>query len=332
LKDKGPYFMTFPVLQSVLDAGALANEAMRRYNLSAPVRCRLISRGMNDIYELRAGAQRYALKVARAGKSSGPEFGFEQAYAMHLARAGFAVSTPVPLTDGAPFFTLDAPEGPRHVVLMRWLDGAPCSKAMTLNDAHRLGAHLARIHEASLGFNYPVRRPVNTELKIRDRLPVLLEMVGDDRATAAALQRATAGIIARTEAIDAAIVPRGAVHGDFQYANIMTQVDGGLAVFDFSDCGEDFLARDLAAFFWRADFDGVGDKLNPPFVAGYESVRRLSPGERAALPLFRAARHLLITASFAFYVNRVGPIPGFDGNLRYYLSMIRLYCAEAGLG
>jgi Ser/Thr protein kinase RdoA (MazF antagonist) len=324
--------MTFPVLQSVLDAGALAQEAAARYGLPAPMRCRLISRGMNDIYELRAGQQRYALKVARAGKSSGAEFGFEQAYAVHLARAGFAVSTPVPLKDGALFFTVEAPEGPRHIALMRWLEGVPCAKTMTLDDARRLGAHLARIHEASLGFNYPVRRSVNTEAKIRERLPVLHEMIGDDREMSAFLHRATAGVLARAEAIDSRIVPRGAVHGDFQYANIMTRADGSLAVFDFSDCGEDFLARDLASFFWRADFDGVGDKLNSPFVAGYESVRCLGPGERAALPLFRAARHLLITASFAFYVNRVGPIPGFDGNLRYYLSMIRLYCAEAGLG
>ena len=26
-----------------------------------------------------------------------------------------------------------------------------------------------------------------------------------------------------------------------------------------------------------------------------------------------------------------GPLAGFDGNLRYYLSMIRLFCAEIGI-
>lgn len=324
--------MTFPVSQSVFDADALAAEAARRYALGAGVRCRLISRGMNDIYEVRDGAQRYALKAARAGKCSDAEFGFEPAFVAYLARAGFAVPTPVPLAaDGALFFTLAAPEGPRQVMMMRWLEGAPCTKAMTLDDARRLGAFLARLHEAAAGFAYPIRRSPDSERKIRERLPVLLEMVGEDRDTAAFLRRAAAAAEARIAALDQRLVPRGAIHGDFQYANVMTQADGGLAVFDFSDCGEDFVARDLATFFWRADFDGVGEKLNGAFVAGYESRRPLGPGEKAALPLFRAVRHLLITASFAHYVNRVGPIPGFDGNLRYYLSMIRLHCAQAGL-
>ena len=321
----------FPVFQSVLDSTALGAEVARRYGLAGPIRCRLISRGMNDIYEVRSGAQRFALKVARAGKCSDAEYSYEQALVVHLARAGFVVPAPQQLKTSELFFTLEAPEGPRQVVLMRWLDGVPCNSSMTLNDAHRLGTYLARMHEASVGFSYPIHRSPNSEAKTRERLPMLLEMVGDDRETSLLLRRAAEAAYARIEAIDPSSAGRGAIHGDFQYANIMTMADGGMAVFDFSDCGEDFLVRDLATFFWRADFDGVGDKLNNPFVAGYESVRLLSPAERAALPLFRAARHLLITASFAHYVNRVGPIPGFDGNLRYYLSMIRLYCAQAGL-
>ncbi len=323
--------MTFPVLQSVLDADALGAEVARRYGLEGPVRCRLISRGMNDIYEVRNGTQRFALKAARAGKCTDAEYGYEQALVQHLGRAGFVVPTPVLLQDGAPFFSLHAPEGFRQLALMRWLNGVPCTKAMTLDDARRLGVFLARIHESSVGFKYPVARAPSSEPKIRERLPNLLEMVGDDRDMISFLQRAAMATYARVEALDHRSLPRGAVHGDFQYANIMTQADGGLAVFDFSDCGEDFMARDLASFFWRADFDGVGEKLNSAFVAGYESRRPLSPAEKAALPLFRAARHLLITASFAHYVNRIGPIPGFDGSLRYYLSMIRLHCAQAGL-
>lgn len=323
--------MTFPVLQSVFDADALAVEVARRYGFTTVPRCRLISRGMNDIYEVRLGPQRYALKAARAGKCTDAEYAYEQELVLHLAKAGFAVPAPMPQKDGASFFTLAAPEGPRQVVLMRWLDGTPCTKTMTLDDARRLGVFLGRLHEAMAGFKAPIHRSPSSEPKIRERLPMLLDMVGDDRDMSAFLQRAAASTYARVAALDERQVPRGAIHGDFQYANAMTQADGGLAVFDFSDCGEDFLARDLATFFWRADFDGVGEKLNGAFVAGYESRRTLSPAEKAALPLFRAARHLLITASFAHYVNRVGPIPGFDGNLRYYLSMIRLHCAQAGL-
>ncbi|MDX2225008.1 MAG: phosphotransferase [Rhodospirillaceae bacterium] len=322
---------TFPVSQSVLDAGALARELARRYGFAAPVRCRLISRGMNDIYEVKGPDVHAAAKVARAGKSTDGEFGYEQAYVQHLARAGFAVPTPLPLTDGTPFFAVDAPEGRRQIALMRWLDGVPLAKTMTTDDARRCGGFLARLHLASAGFRYPVARPLNAEVKLARRLPLLLEMVGDHRDAAALLSRAAAQVIARVGALEPAAVPRGSLHGDFQYANIMALPGGGLATFDFSDCGQDVLARDLAGFFWRADFDGVGAALNGAFVAGYDAVRPLSPAERAALPVLRAARHLLITASMAEFVDRVGPVPGFDANLRYYLSMIRLHCAEAGL-
>ena len=324
--------MTFPVSQSVLDAGALAAELARRYGFKGAVKCRLISRGMNDIYEVRSAAGRYAAKAARAGKSSDGEFGFEQAFVSHLAAARFVVPTPLAQTDGSLFFAVDAPEGRRQIAVMRWLDGAPCTKALTLDDARRLGGFLGRLHRAADGFSYPVPRPLNAEVKLKARLPGLIAMLGDDADSAAFLSRAVAGLLARMDALDPALVPRGAVHGDFQYANVMQTTDGGLAVFDFSDCGRDFIARDLAGFFWRADFDGVGAALNPAFVAGYEAVRPLTPAEHAALPLFRAARHLLITASMAEFIDRVGPIPGFDANLRYYLSMIRLHCAQAGLG
>lgn len=322
--------MTFPVIQSVLDAAALERAVADRYALTAPPRCRLVSRGMNDIYQLVAGTQRFALKVARAGRTD-PVFAYEPALVAHLARAGFAVPMPAATLDGAPFFTVDAPEGPRQVMLMRWLDGTVFTKATSEDQARQLGAWLARLHQAAATFSAAAPRRIAGAEQIKTRLPALLDMVAGDAATQAFLVRAADGLVTRAAALDARALPRGPCHGDFQYANVMLQPDRGLAVFDFSDCGEDFLVRDLAPFFWRADFDGAGDHLNPAFVAGYEAVRPLSAAERAALPLFRAARHLTLATAFATYVNRIGPVAGFDGNLRYYLSMIRLYCAEAGL-
>jgi Ser/Thr protein kinase RdoA (MazF antagonist) len=323
--------VTFPVIQSVLDGEALAAELIRRYGLMPPVRCRLISRGMNDIYEARSAVGRHAVKVARAGKAGDADFEYEQAYVLHLARAGFTVPTPLAQKDGRLFFGVDAPEGRRQIVVMRWMDGTPMAKTMTIDDARRLGGFLARLHDGAMGFSFPIRRSPATERKIGERLPALLDMLADDRDGCAFLKRAAAAVVARVESLDPAVMPKGAIHGDFQYANVMALAGGGLATFDFSDCGEDFLARDIVTFFWRSDFDGVGQTLNSAFVAGYNAVRPLAPVEKMALPLFRVARHLLITASFAEFVNRIGPIPGFDGNLRYYLSMIRLFAAEAGI-
>lgn len=300
------------------------------YDLGQTLHCRLVSRGMNDIYQLIAGPQRFALKVARAERSDAA-FAFEPTFITYLDRVGFAVPAPVATREGRLFFSVDAPEGPRQIMVTRWLAGTTLTKTTSEDQARQLGAWLARIHQAAALFQPTVRRPVDAEIKLKHRLPALLESVVGDPAMAAFLTRAADTISTRIAALDPRAVPRGICHGDFHYANIMVLPDRAIGVLDFSDCGEDFIASDLAAFFWRADFDGIGDQLNPAFVAGYDAVRALKPAERAALPLFRAARHLGLACAFAQHVNRVGPIAGFDENRRYYLSMVRLFCAEAGI-
>ena len=322
--------MVFPAVQSLLDPASLEKAVEALYRLDAPLRCRLVSRGMNDTYLLTAGGQRFALKVARA-EHTDAAFAFEPAFIAHLDRVGFAVPAPLATHDGRPFFSVDAPEGPRQIMVTRWLGGTLLNHTTTPEQARQLGTWLARIHQAAASFKPPVQRSVAPEQKIQTRLPALLELVAGDQDMSAFLGRAAYQLRERLTAIDSSTVPRGVCHGDFQYANVMVLADRTIATLDFSDCGEDFIANDLVAFFWHADFDGVGDQLNPAFIAGYDTARLLSQEERAALPLFRAARHVGLACAYAHHVNRIGPIAGFEENLRYYLSMIRLYCAEAGI-
>lgn len=323
--------MTFPVSQSVLDADALAAELAKRYGLEGDVRCLLLSRGMNDIYRIEHAGDPHALKVARSGKSSDDEFAYEQAYVNHLATHGIEVPSPISLTDGSQFFSVDAPEGKRQIVMMRWLEGAPFDHTVDEKDAHRMGAFLAEIHKASNSFSTPHKKTVRSEPKLAERMSYLLDMAREQPTDHAYLERAAAATLEGMAALDPKAVPTGACHGDLQCANIMQLASGGLAVFDFSDCGDDPLAKDIAAFYWRNDFEGRPESINQAFVAGYDSVRALSAEEKAAQPLFRLLRHLLITATMAQYVNRIGPVRGFDKNIGFYVDMIRRYGADAGV-
>lgn len=323
--------MTFPVSQSVLDVEALAAELKRRYGLQGEVRCKLLSRGMNDIYRIEHADGPHALKVARTGKSSDDEFAYEQDYVNHLAARGIAVPTAIPLADGTLFFSVDAPEGKRQIVMMRWLEGQPYDLKVNEQDAHRLGAMLARLHLACADFQTRHAKHVSSEAKLARRLPFLLELVYDRPKDHAFLERAGPEVLKRMATLDPGAVPQGPCHGDLQCANAMLLETGELAVFDFSDCGTDLLAKDIAAFYWRNDFDGRPESINQAFVDGYDSTRPLSPEEKAAQPLFRLLRHLLITASMAEFVNRIGPVPGFDKNIDHYVTMIRRFAEEAGL-
>ena len=55
----------FPVHSSVLSAEALAEWVLPGYGLLEPCHCRLISRGMNDVYQITAG--RETCYLARIG-------------------------------------------------------------------------------------------------------------------------------------------------------------------------------------------------------------------------------------------------------------------------
>lgn len=323
--------MTFPVSQSVLDADALAAELAQRYELKGDVRCLLLSRGMNDIYRIEHAGDPYALKVARTGKSSDDEFAYEQAYVQHLAGEGIEVPEPIALADGYLFFSVDAPEGKRQIVMMRWLEGTPFDHTVDAKDAHRMGAFLAQIHNATASFTTSHKKTVRSEPKLVERMPYLLGMAREQPEDHAYLERAAQSVLDGMAALDPKAVPSGACHGDLQCANVMQLTSGDLAVFDFSDCGDDPLAKDIAAFYWRNDFEGRPESINQAFVAGYDSVRPLSEEEKAAQPLFRLLRHLLITATMAQYVNRIGPVRGFDKNIGFYVDMIRRYGADAGV-
>ncbi len=321
----------FPVSQSVLDADVLAAELTRRYELSGEVRCLLLSRGMNDIYRVEHANGPHALKVARTGKSSDDEFAYEQAYVRHLGERGIAVPAPVPLANGDLFFSVNAPEGKRQVVMMGWLEGTPFTHTVDEENAHRLGAFLADIHLAALDFKTGHRKAVASETKLPERLPYLTTMFEGRGGDQAFLKRAGDAALSFMTSLDRTEVPVGACHGDLQCANAMELADGGLAVFDFSDCGTDPFAKDISAFYWRNDFEGRPEAINQAFVDGYDSRKPLSQAEKDAQPMFRLMRHLLITSSMALFINRIGPVPGFDENIDYYLDMIRRYAADAGV-
>ena len=306
---------TFPVSQSVLDADALTKALTDRYGLRGDVKCRLLSRGMNDIYRVDHQDGPNALKVARTGKSSDDEFAYEKDYILHLANKGIEVPCPVTSTDGSLFFSVKAPEGKRQIVLMAWLDGKPYQGVVSADEAAPIGRLLAELHLAAADFSTPHGKAVATERKIQDRLPYLLNLLIDFPDDVRFLERVSEHAIDISAKLGSDEVPSGPCHGDLQNANVMKKADGSLAVFDFSDCGTDRLAKDIAAFYWRNDFEGLSHDINDAFLEGYGSVRPLTHQERDAQPIFRILRHLFIASTMAQHINRVGPVRGFDKNV-----------------
>jgi Ser/Thr protein kinase RdoA (MazF antagonist) len=323
--------MVFPVIHSTLDPNALKDEVVRRYDLPTPVRCQLINRANNDFYEVRAGDQRYALRVAKANFRTREAYHYESTYVHHLYTQGCQVPAPIPAKDGSFLFEVEAPEGTRTLTLMRWLEGTVFSKDLSVEEAHDIGKTLATLHLAGASFTPDTPRHLSATAMIDERMPLLLAMLESDPAHRAFYEQATALVKKGYAALQGADVPRGPVHGDFQYANVMRTTDGTFAALDFDSCGFGYLAEDIFTFLWRSDLDIKNQTLNDAFIRGYTETRPLEAIEQSNLGLFRVARDLVMSSTFAMLINRIGPVPGFDGDFAPFTALAKTHLAQSGL-
>lgn len=67
----------FPVQSSVLSAEALAADVLPHYRLESPIRCRLHSRGVNDVYRVQSGESIAYFRVSPHGWRSAAEVAAE---------------------------------------------------------------------------------------------------------------------------------------------------------------------------------------------------------------------------------------------------------------
>lgn len=323
--------MVFPVIHSTLDPRALEQEIAKRYALSQPVQCQLVSRANNDFYEVRAGADRYALRVAKANFRTPEAYAYEAEYVYHLHTKGCLVPAPIRANDDSLFFDVEAPEGTRTLTLMHWLDGEVFTEAMSADDALAVGRSLAAIHTAGTDFTSESARDLSAVTMIDDRMPHLLGMLESEPEHHDFYVMATEAVKAAYEKLGSLNLPRGPVHGDFQYANVMRTTSGALAALDFDTCGIGLLAEDIFTFVWRSDMEIKDEAVNTAFIEGYKAERPLTADEQDHLPLLRVTRDLVMSSTFAILINRVGPVPGFDGDFEPFTVLARKHLSDAGL-
>jgi Ser/Thr protein kinase RdoA (MazF antagonist) len=108
---------TFPVIDSVLDARAIAGSVLDRYELTPPVMCEYLQRGVNDTYVVHTNPNTYYFRIYRSGWRTRSEIEAEVSMLDLLRKRGQPVSYPVAKSRGGFLNKLDAPEGTRYGVL-----------------------------------------------------------------------------------------------------------------------------------------------------------------------------------------------------------------------
>jgi Ser/Thr protein kinase RdoA (MazF antagonist) len=187
------------------------------------------------------------------------------------AADGLSLSRPLATPSGAWTATAATPAGPMVAMMVGEADGRTVeAESLTMRQARRWGAALARFHEAAPA-------PVTAA-------PVLTT---SDPELAAAVAR----IRDRLGSLDPAVHRRVTLHGDFELDNLRF-ANGGVEAFDADETRPGWAAEDIAL----ATRGLRGEEGDPPlprlydaFIAGYREIASLSQAELDAVSLHALA-------------------------------------------
>jgi len=218
----------------------------------------------------------------------------------HLAAKGCPVPRTIHDRDGRLFLTRPGAAGEdKALALIEYLPGVSVS-VPTAGQARAVGAELARLHLAAADF--PASRANAMGVAEWQRLA---EACGADGLAVIdpALAALVASALPRLAAAWPQNLPTGVIHADLFPDNVLMLGDTVTGLIDFYFACNDILAYDLAVTHvaWCfADDNSFRADVSEALMQGYESVRPLSPTERAALPLLAQGAAMRFAMSRAY--------------------------------
>jgi len=327
----------FPIVHSVVDNVALAAAIQEHWKFPQDPTCDLITRGMNDVYEVRAGGERFAARVWRADKHTKESVTWELDFLAHLKAKGVPVIAAVPNAAGELSIGIDPPEGHRRICLFEWAEGDQFYADPKPDLARRIGAAVAQMHLAGADFTGKTERPIGFADDMRLRLPMLLSRLegrGDEQAF---YDKAINACADKLDEVYAAGVPVGPIHGDVHIRNVFVKQDGDFNILDFDTCGTGHLLHDCQSLAWASMFYiANGHKTLTPatteqFWAGYRETRPLEPLEEECLPLFMVSKEFNFMCGMSHAVNVVGHMSFGPPQFDWFIQSARRNVAAAGL-
>lgn len=285
---------------------------------------------INSNFGMHTDQGRWFVRV-NEGKSE-PDVAWEARLVMALAERGVTTPPPVTARDGRPYAGLTGAPG-KWVSVFPWRPGTHvAAAALTPLIARQLGAALAKLHLAGLALpaawrrgsiydhDHLVARYRRISASVDPALAHAVAVVGEELGSASdareVREAATAGII----------------HGDLFRDNVLwtaAEPRQLSAILDFEQASGGSLAYDLAVcindWCWHGGFHA---SLIDALLAGYQDVRPLTAGDRAALPIEvrAAATRFTLTRITDVYLARV---QNPDKDFRAFLARVEAWRGPA---
>ncbi|MDZ4110378.1 MAG: homoserine kinase [Brevundimonas sp.] len=256
---------------------AEADPFIRRFGLG-PVRALTpIAEGVeNTNYRLDTDQGRFVLTLFE-GRTDETALPFCLGLTRHAAERGLPCARALTDAEGRSIGRLNG----RPAAILNWLPGAAKTE-LSLADQAAGGALLARLHLAAADYPAVRANPVGAAARKSLFERCATRAAGADRRI---LER-LAPWVADDAPDPAAGLPRGPIHADYFPDNLLFEAGAPSGLIDFYFACIDAFAYDLAIALSAWGFDAKGAPLPAAlnaFQSGYESIRPLSPAERAAL-------------------------------------------------
>jgi len=280
----------FPVTASVLSAVALEPFIATQYKLVG-VRCKLLKTFVNDTYFVEAGSNQFVFRVYTKGWRSELEIREEIRMICAVADAGISVSTPILDSSDDYIQKFMAPEGDRYGVLFSIAPGKKVFNTTEL-EQRNLGEYLAKLHQATQGMKlHRVDYDGVTMLVYAfEKFESYLKRNAEDELF---MLKTKQYLLEEFRKIKFDEVRKGGVHMDFWADNLHIDSAGRITLFDFDFCGNGIQVLDIA--FYLTLLQGLESnettfvKKNNAFLAGYESITKLTEEERGIILILGAA-------------------------------------------
>ncbi len=263
------------------------------FDLGAPLSLKGVAEGVeNSNFLLETEAGRYFLTVyeRRVNAAYLPFFLDLMAW---LAGHGFPSATPIADREGRFLKTVRG----KPCAIVSFLSGLSVRRP-TAAHCREAGEGLARLHVAANGF----RGSRLNDLGQAAWAPMFASLEKDAEALKPGLAKTISFDLEQLAANWPQDLPQGVIHADYFPDNVFFKAGEFAGAIDFYFACVDALAYDVAVALnaWCFEPDGSFNITSArQLVAGYESVRPLSPAERDALPV------LAHGAAMRFFLTRL---------------------------
>ncbi|AKD58650.1 phosphotransferase [Spirosoma radiotolerans] len=278
---------TFPVTSSILSSAHLGQFLQKKYGLRDNTSCQLLKAGVNHSYLVTDGTQKAIFRIYSLNWRTETEVREELRLLTLLQENGLPVSYPLADVAGTFIQELDAPEGKRFGVLFSFAEG---EKLLTFSEElhSTIGQIMARFHQ--LTHNLKLNRVSYTpQLMLVDSLAFVKPFLPADSAEMNFLYTTQRYLLDEFSKIDRTKTREGIVHLDIWFDNLNINKENQVTLFDFDFCGSGLQCIDIAYYILQIHSTETDEaefrKKKESFLAGYESVTKISEEEQNLLPM-----------------------------------------------